>query len=382
MSYLRGPLSRTEITALRPAWAIAGQRPGTGDGTTSSDVGAPGDPTAHRGDGIRTGAAAPTASPPNSAALAADESVVAPVVASGIEVRYLDAAAPWAEAIGARSGGYRLQAGLVARVNLLFDDHRAGVDHREEWEAVFFPLGATFDPRDARNVDYDPRDFDPAPPDGATYAFSDAPIDSASYFRSAETALKNALHAERSIEIFRNADLKAYSRVGESRAEFAARCAEIAQDGADAEASTLRARTESKLRTLQTRVRQAERRAEELDDETSARGRDEFLAGAGDVLSAFLGGRSRTRGIARSITGASRRRRMTSAAKNRLETAVDKVELLTADMQALDDELADALVAIDGRWAAKADAIETMAIGLEKSDITVDEVAIVWVPVG
>ncbi len=396
MSYLRGPLSRNEISSLRPEWAdglgtstvdATGQ---TGAGTSAARAGGGGSDDSGAGarddaHSTRNGSIAATPSESGDrgrvkSALASDESVVAPTVASGVEVRYLDAAAPWADAIGAKPGGNRLQAGLVARVRLVFDELNAGVDHREEWEAVIFPLAETFDPREARSVDYDARDFEPAPPRGATYVLPVAPINTASFFRSAETALKNALHADRTVEVFRNAELKAYSRVGEAKEDFALRCDSLAEDGADAEASKLREQFETKLRRIQTQIRQVERKVEELDEETSARGRDEILTGAGAVLSAFLGGRSRTRSLATGISGASRRRRMTSAAKNRLETAVDKFELLSAEMQALEDELAETLVDIDLRWSDRAQEIEVMEIGLEKTDITVEEIALVWVP--
>lgn len=394
MSYLRGPLSRTEISALRPAWASGIDRGAGGGGAAgdraSGDVGAGGRrgaadgsgasaaPSIAGGDATAVPFGAPSA---GTSALRADESVVAPSVADGIEVRFVDAAAPWAERLGARAGSTRLQAGLVARVRLLFDEQTAGLDHREEWEAVVFPLSEPFDPRAAIAVDYDMRDFEPAPPPGSTYVLPKAPIGSTGYFRSAEAALKSMLHAERTVEIFRNRDLKAFSRVGESRADFESRCTSLAEDGADVDAAKLRGGYETKLRRIQTRMREAERRVEELDEEKTARGRDELLAGAGSILSAFLGGRSRTRGLVSTITGASRRRRMTASAHSRLETAADKVDLLSAEMQALEDELAEALVDIDERWAAKAEAVEALSVGLEKSDIVVDELALVWVPV-
>ena len=387
MSYLRGPLSRREISALRPEWATevteraasATAGGAAAEVSTSSDAVSPAS-----GQGVGRASAAPpsAAAGADASLLADDESVVAPTVATGVDVRYLDDSAPWAKAVGAVTGGTRLSAGLVARVRLLFDERNAGVDHREEWEAVFFPLGDSFDPREARITDYDPRDFNPSPPDGATFVLPEAPIGTASFFRSAKTALKNSLHADQRVEVFRNTELKAYSRVGEAREDFVIRCDALAEDSADDEASKLRGKTETKLRRIQTQIRKAERRVDELDDETSARGREEMLSGAGDVISAFLGGRGRTRSLARSITGASRRRRMTSASKNRLETAVDKVELLAAEMQALEDELADALVDIDERWSEKAEVIEPLRIGLEKTDISVEELVLVWVPIG
>ena len=41
------------------------------------------------------------------------------------------------------------------------------------------------------------------------------------------------------------------------------------------------------------------------------------------------------------------------------------------------DEIAD----INDEWEAKAGEIEAVQIGLEKTDITIDELALLWVPV-
>ena len=68
-----------------------------------------------------------------------DESAVAPPVADGIPVRWLDPAAPWAAEVGADPAGKRLQAFLAARVSLRFDDTKADLDTTQEWEARLRP---------------------------------------------------------------------------------------------------------------------------------------------------------------------------------------------------------------------------------------------------
>ena len=96
MSFLRGPLTKEQIATLTPESAQPAQE---------EDV-------------------VSTESP-----LADDESGVAPPVADGIPVRWLDPAAPWAAEIGADPSGKRLQAFLAARVSLRFDDTKAGPRH-------------------------------------------------------------------------------------------------------------------------------------------------------------------------------------------------------------------------------------------------------------
>ncbi len=347
MSYLRGPLTRDEVTRL----------------------------TEHSPERE----AAREAKPPSAApapAVADDETVVAPKVAPSVPVYHLDPAAPWAGEIGALQGGQRHQAALVARVNLIYDDQYAKIDHKEEWEAVFFPLEAAFDPADHFAVDYDDRDLRPGPPKEGTFVLTDAPIDAAAFFKEAETNLKEWLYRNRTVEVFKNEPLKIYSRIGETADEFAERCAEAAEDAADAEVAKLRDRYEVKIGRVKDQLATAERRTRELEVDTQSRRQQELVAGAGDLLSVFLGGKRRSR----SLSGAASRRSQTVRTQERLRTAQETLSEKAADLEDLEDDLATDLMEITGRWNDAAQDIKTIEIGLEKTDIAVDEMALVWIP--
>jgi hypothetical protein len=347
MSYLRGPLTRDEVTRL------------TED--------------APEREAVRR--AAPAAAP-TAPTVADDETVVPPRVAPTVPVHHLDPSAPWGNTIGAAAGGKRHQAGLVARVHLVYDDRYAGVDHREEWEAVFFPLGASFDPANHFAVDYDSRDLRPGPPADGTFVLTDAPIDSAAFFKQAGADLKEWLYRNRKVEVFKNEHLKLYSRIGETAEAFAVRCDEAAEDAADAEVATLRDRYKVKIDRVKDQLSIAARRARELEADTQSRRQQELVAGAGDLLSVFLGGKRRSR----SLSGAASRRSQTVRTQERLRSAQEKMSDKAADLEDLEDDLAGDLMEITDRWNDAAREIQTIEIGLEKTDIAVDEMALVWVP--
>ena len=50
------------------------------------------------------------------------------------------------------------------------------------------------------------------------------------------------------------------------------------------------------------------------------------------------------------------------------------------ELEDLADELRDALEEGQDEWAEKAEAIESHLVGLEKSDITIEDVVLVWIP--
>ena len=87
---------------------------------------------AGRASGARRAAPATPAAP-----LAADETPVAPPVAAGVAVAYLDPAAPWARRPPA---GGALHAYLAARVQRSLRRREGRIDERDEFEALYGPL--------------------------------------------------------------------------------------------------------------------------------------------------------------------------------------------------------------------------------------------------
>jgi hypothetical protein len=341
MSYLRGPLTRKQIETLttdRPAPPSTPQK-----------------------------AAAP-APPP-----AEDDAVpVMPVVAEGVRTAHLDPAADWAEAVAGDPAGDRWEAALAVRVTARYDDTRAGVDHLQEWEAVYHPLGASFDPARPLEVDHDPRDFAAAPASGGRYVLPEAPIDTKTYFRGVGSAVKEHLYRGAKITVLRNPELKLYSRVGESAEDFSARCDRAADAAADEAIAKLRDKYETRLRKIQRELDDAGRRADSATADFQASQQDELLNQAGTVFDMLLGRRSR-----RSLSTAGKGRR---AAERRLRTAEDKAEAKGAELLDLEEELEEEVAEISTEWDDKATVIDEIEIGLEKNDITVDDVVLVWIP--
>jgi hypothetical protein len=359
MSYLRGPLTRVEITRL---CGNGGDTAGAGEaGVAGAGAAGPG-----KGTGSGSGVA-----------FGDHEMVVAPSVASGVRVRYLDSGAPWAGAIGAAPGARRHEAAIAARVHLRFDDAAAGIDIDETYECVWSPLTNPARPEDAHIVDYDERDLRTEPPPSISYTLPDAPIDRATYFRDIEKQLRAHLLRSRSAEVLVNRELKLFSRAGESRDDFIARCRTAASDRADAEAAKLRGKYEARRERLEKQQRAAEDRVRELSVDAKQRVQQEIVAGAGQLLSMFLGGRRSTR----SLAGVASRRGTTRRTQERLDTAKGRSETVTEELERIEDELADEVSQIAERWDAVAEKLETKSIGLQQSDVVIEEVVLVWVPI-
>jgi hypothetical protein len=357
MAYLRGPLTREQIASLtEPAEALPPPTPGT----AAAPLPPPGAATA-----------------PSAATAMPDASPVAPKVADNVPVRWLDPAAPWAAHVGAVSGGTQLVPAAVARVSLLFDDDRAGLREATEWEAVLCPLPATPDPSAAVGVDYDERNLTTTPPPGAHYVLTEAPIRTKTYWTSLQRNLVDHVVRTRTMDVARNAKLKLYSRPGETADAFAQRCAEAADTVADMKMAALRDKYEPRFRKAREALATAQDKVEVHQAQADATRNDSIIDAATSILGDFLGGKRNARSMGRSISRGSGR---TSTANERLESAANRAAAKQDALGDLEDDFVADLEAVKAESDASAAAIEIIQVPLEKTDVKVIDIALVWVP--
>ena len=103
--------------------------------------------------------------------------------------------------------------------------------------------------------------------------------------------------------------------------------------------------------------------------------------GAGSLLDAVLGGRRSARRLARALGGTAGRRGRSAQADQRVASAQRRVDAKGDVVTDLEADLAEALTEIDARWDERAAAVESVEVPLEKGDIDVRELTLVWVPV-
>ncbi len=366
MSYLAGPMTRDQVAALMKGRAAAeasdaepAARPVTADPATSV-------------------AAPQTESVATADTIGHEEVPVMPTVAEGVATVYLDPAAAWAGEVGADPTGARLTAAVAATVSLTYDDTKAAVSHQEAFEAVVFPLAPVLVPDSVKEVDHDARDFRPDPPQGAAYVLPEPKIDTKSYWSALGTDLTNHLVGARRMTVFKNAALKLYSRPGESREDFAARATTSAEAAVDEAIAKLRDKHAARLERAHAALAKAENRVADLETTAGSKQTEELLSGAGDIIGVLFGGKTRSNPLGQ----AARRRSAASQARARAENAKatlteDQVELETLKAD-LEDEVAD----LEDEFAAKSESIEEVEIPLEKSDVRVVELKLVWIPTG
>jgi hypothetical protein len=160
-----------------------------------------------------------------------------------------------------------------------------------------------------------------------------------------------------------------YSRVGESREDFVVRCDKAADDAADGATAKLSDKYEKRLRRVQLAIDKYGVQADAAAQDARSGDIDLVTGTVFDMLT----GRSRSR----SISSATKARR---AAQRKVDAATDRVEAKVAEYEVLQEEFQDEVVDLVAAWDEKATNVEEVTIGLEKTDITVSDTVLVWIP--
>jgi hypothetical protein len=333
MSYLRGPMTREEVSRFRePDLAAETKMPEVAPSRDQATT------------------------PP------APTSVGPPDIAPGVESVAIHPAAPWRGRVGDLDGGTHYRAAFAVSVELRFDETRLGLDIVEPWEAII--VDPALESRGAIiEVDHDERDF--VAPDASIPVLPvGSPVSQEGFFRSLERDLRNYLDRTETVDLWRNRELRMVSRPNETEDAFVDRCKVAAQDRADQAKTKLIAKYEP-------RIRKAKRAHEDaVSDATLAE-----QAADDEQQSAMLGfgldllmGRKARLPSSRTRTSRKRARRAESTIARKRAAYEDLVE-----------DLEDGVADLDDSWDAKAAEIEAVNVGLESDDITIVKTRVVWV---
>jgi hypothetical protein len=300
-----------------------------------------------------------------------------PVVADGVVVRWVDAAAPWLADVGGDGTGTTYEPAIVATVQMRYDESKADLVHDEVYRGILFPLDDRIDASRIADVAFEDASLLTSAPSGITYRLTAAPIGESRTWKQVERDLIDHLVRVGSIDLHVNKTLKLYSTPGETPEDFQTRCAEAAQSSIDAALAGLATKYSTKQAKLQSQREAAADRADVVEEQAKERTRGNWLRAAGDVLGGLFGSRRSAAGkIGRAADRLTR-----NSDSERVDEAHGRIGRIDEQIAALDAELAAEQTAIEATWATAAAAITTVPVSLERTDVKVTQLALAWIPV-
>ncbi len=363
LSYLRGPLTRTQIKTLM-------------DPARESLLGAAKVKAAE----AAAAAASSRAGTPAEAATpaSANPGAVRPVLAKTIPELFLASTA-------ANPQHFPLVGvpHLVRTAEILFSDPKKALNGKKK-VTLLDPLAAThatFDPRGIIRLRHRGREAFSATPDPDVTAWRPLPAFAlqAKAYKQAQTDFVEYCYANEGLELFFAPELGLWSQPDETEGEFRARLAQKARELRDAAVDDLRQKFAKKAQPIEERLRRAQAAVEKEKEKRKGAWIQTAVSIGTSVLGTLLGRKSRG-GV---LTGSGAAMRQAGRAWNQggdLDRAEDTVEAVQKQLDALDAECATAMDALAAKFDTGKMALQPQLLPPLKKNITITAVGVAWLP--
>ncbi|NLO27733.1 MAG: ATP-binding protein [Actinobacteria bacterium] len=364
LSYLAGPLTRTQIKTLmdprRPAEAAAGPA------TTAAVTAEPSAPTP-----------AATADVGERAATGIVAAGIRPLLPSEIPQYYL----PLRGAIPAGpSLVYRAGVLAAATVNFVSSGTGASTSTRVRRIVEAPETALALNWEKATDLETTLEDLDREPYPGAAFSPLPAAMTKVASYRSWGNDFADWAFRTQTVEMLRSPGLKLSSDPGETEDDFRARLSEAADQQREDRAAKLKKQFSTKRTTLEQRVLKAEQTREREAERAKGRKMQTAISFGATALSMFTGkkglsattlGRATTamRDVGRSINQ--------GGDVKRAEESLEVVKQKLADLEA---EEREALETLKSEIDPKSETLDRVLMRPRKSDITVDSLGLIWMP--
>jgi hypothetical protein len=357
LSFLRGPLDREQIAKL-----TADRKPAAANTVAPSSASAAGKPTS------AVGSPPPAGSP----AAGADRPVLPPNIVEKFVVNTKPG-------IDAASIVYRPGILGVGRIHVF--SAKENVDIVRE-VALLAEIDGNLPSSiwDEAAVLGTLPSLDTIPAEGCRFAELPAELAQPKRYTAWASSLKEAFYRRERVKLWKCAALKQSSKPGESQADFRARLAQLAREQRDLAVEKLRVKYAPKLQTLLDRKRRAEQKLEKEKADVKDQSVNTVLSIGQTILGAVLG---RKLGSATNVNRAAstvKSAGRTARQRGEVDNAQAELDAIVEKHAELDGEFQAEVTHLQQQFDTAALQLDEIAIAPKKSDVTVGEVALVWIP--
>jgi len=263
-----------------------------------------------------------------------------------------------------------------------FSDAKMGLDETQD-VAALVPLedGALPVRWDrASTVSLSVEDLEPNPMDGATFLPVPAGVVTPKSAAGWNKEFAAWLFRTQSLTCLRSLSTKVVSAPGESERDFRVRLQQAAREQRDKEAEALRQKYAPKLASLRERLRRAEQTQERQRTESRSSQVQAAITVGASILGAFLGRKTiSATNVGRATTAIRGAGRAIKEAQD-VGHAEENVAALQQQVLGMEQQLKSETDALAASAEPLNEALDTVAVRPNKSNVTVTLVTLVWVP--
>jgi hypothetical protein len=225
-----------------------------------------------------------------------------------------------------------------------------------------------------------PPDLEAQPEGSAQFGALPGELSRPKRYSELVTALKDHLYRNRKLRLWKCAALKQTSKADESEADFRVRLSQAGREQRDAQVEKLRQKYAPKIAALEERVRKAQIKVEKEKSQANQQSMTAVLSIGGSILGALFG--RKLASTANVTRAASSMRQASKIARERqdISDASEGVEVLQQRLTDLEAEVKAETENIQAGLLAEGLALQEVLIQPKKSEISVSQVALVWVP--
>ena len=271
---------------------------------------------------------------------------------------------------------------LLASADVHFLDGRRKIDESRDL-TVLVPLTNNATPvewDDVTNTDLLPDDLESGQEEGGIFGELSAPASQAKNYKKWHKDFVTWVYRNHTLEIWKSPALKITSDSGESERDFRLRVQQLTRETRDKKTATLRKKYATKMARLENRIRKAEQAVEREEEQASQQKFQTVISFGATLLSAFLGRKAVSRSsmskAATTIRGISRSRKESQD----IERAGENVEALKQQLADLETEFSQETEDLASQLQAQSETLETVTIRPKKSNIKVELLGLGWVP--
>ncbi len=214
---------------------------------------------------------------------------------------------------------------------------------------------------------------DPAPAD-AQFANVGPGFQKAQNYKSWEKEFKEFLYREQGATVWKCPDLQQYSEPNETEGDFRVRLEQLVSEKRDEETEKLRKKFAKQFTAMRDKIRRAEDRVEREEAQYKQSSMSSYLNIGSTIMGALLGRRStRTTTTMRSYGRASKE-------KDDVYRAKEDMEELQGQYKDLEREFNDAMSDLADKISVENLELEELNLPPRKSDILVERFAVCWLP--
>ncbi|MEX2492209.1 MAG: ATP-binding protein [Nitrospirales bacterium] len=271
---------------------------------------------------------------------------------------------------------------LLASAGVHFLDGRKKIDESRHL-TVLVPLAD-----DAAPVDWDtialtdlvPDDLESRPEEEGTFEEVPAPASQANNYKKWQKDFVTWVYQHHVLKIWSCPALKITSTSGESERDFRLRVQQATREIRDAETESLRKKYAAKMAILEDRIRRAEQAVAREEEQAKQQKFQTVISFGATVLSAFLGRKAVSRTSMSKATSTIRGMSRSMKESQDIERAGENVEALIQELADLEKEFTKETDALAAQLQRDSEALDTIAIRPKKSNITVTLFGLGWVP--